>query len=641
MKISYNWLKEYIVELPPVEEVVDGIIFHSFEVEGVEDIGKDKIMEIKVLPDRAHDCLCHYGVAKEVAAIFSLPIKSPKVEPVTGSITSRKLKIKIEDSNLCRRYIGRVVEGVRIGPSPEWLASAISSIGQRSISNMVDASNYVMLDVGQPLHVFDADKVVGDIEVRLARPGEKMLTLDNRELELDAETLVIADEVGPLALAGIKGGKRAEVTAETKNIILESANFDPVNIRRTSNRLGLRTDASKRFENNLSPAVADYAMDIFTRVIMDIAGSDLIVGEKIDVNPNPPVFTKIVLPYQYINERLGLSVAKPDSVSILRRLGMEVTENGDNLEIVVPVERIDLTDKENIVEEVGRIVGYDKIISKVPEKVVVTSESLAMKRFRLSNLVRQSLIKLGFSEVYGYTFTNKGYIEVVKPIAEDKAFLRSNLSDKLIEMLESNLNHVLFEHDLVKIFELGKSFEPEEKTKLAIGVAKRGRKKKDEESVLTSLIEAVESVAQTLDIKLSTNQKVASIGNMSYVVAEFDFDQMVTLSKTEEMADLSSYLSNNIYKVIPSYPRIIRDVAVWVPTDTKAELVEQRISDSAGPLLDYGPVLFDTFEKDGRKSLAFRLVLQSYEKTLSDSEANAVMDNVIKALENMGLEVRK
>ncbi|MFA5000648.1 MAG: phenylalanine--tRNA ligase subunit beta [Candidatus Paceibacterota bacterium] len=676
MLVSHNWLQKYFdAKLPKASVLADKIIFHAFEVEDIVEKDGDCLMDVKVLPDRAHDCLCHYGLAKEISALFDLRLKSAvtKGNPLGAVqgfplVTVRNLNIKIEDEKLCRRYIGRMVENVAVKNSADWLKKDLEKLDQRSIFNIVDLANYVMFDVGQPLHAFDADKVQGGITVRLAKTGEKITTLDNQEVNLDESILIIADDEGPLAIAGIKGGKKAEVTNETKNLILESANFDPVNIRQTAQKIGIRTDASKRFENEISTEVAGYAMDLLTDLIIKEAGtSETKVGEKVDEYKIKNIPAPIEFAIKEFSERLGVDIAPEESIKILESLGIEVevSTKGNPLgavqgfplvRLTPPVERLDLQAKENYVEEVGRIYGYDKIAgvvslgaelpnSRSSAPKLSGAEAEAEKRFNLANKIRVILKGEGFTEVYGYTFTNKGEVEVANPLASDKKFLRTNLTDWLIEKIKFNLPYVLFDNEAVKIFEIGKVFVGgKEETRLGLGIGYKKKIKgqdaqKEVEGTLVKLAERFEIQsleALRLDLEPPTVDEVSA-------VQEFNFDKLSEEIKEAKEVKLSDLINKNAsYKLVSPYPRIIRDVAVWVPENTQTDEVAKIIKESAGELCVAGPILFDEFAKEGRKSLAFRLVFQSYTKTLSDDETNAPMAQIIKNLEKQaGFEVRK
>lgn len=333
MTISYQWLQSFFKEKLPAPEKVAGLLtMRSFEVESFEKRGDDTIFEIAILPNRAHDCLSHRGVAKELSALLKLPIKNSRenlgvqLPSTLGSSTPKLgLSIKIEDEKLCRRYIGQMIENVKVGPSPEWLRLRLESIGQKSINNVVDATNYVMFHLGQPMHAFDAGKLASPaIVVRKVHDGERITTLDKKEVTLSSDTLVIADERGVLAIAGIKGGTKAEVDESTKNIILEAANFEPSNIRRTAQKTGIRTDSSKRFEQGIAPELAHEAMELATELIIEMAGSkETREGDMTDRYPRPWAAYKVGVSLGEINSLLGLSLREEEVASIFLRLGFQ------------------------------------------------------------------------------------------------------------------------------------------------------------------------------------------------------------------------------------------------------------------------------------------------------------------------------
>jgi phenylalanyl-tRNA synthetase beta chain len=644
MQYSYNWLKKYVPDLPSPEKLEEGIIFHAFEVEGIEKKGDDTLLEIKVLPDRAHDCLCHEGVARECSAIFNLPFSLPQTSSDMALGKFQDLSIKIEDNKACRRYVGARVKDIKVGPSPEWLAGALESLGQRSINNIVDATNHVMFDIGQPMHAFDADKLEGDITVRFARAGETMTTLDNKNLVLDESILVIADDKGPLALAGIKGGNRAEVDANTKNLILESANFDPVLIRKTSAKVGVRTDASKAFENNLSSETALLAMIRLVDLLQDIAGGEYC--GVVDVYPSPQDKKQIKITTEYVNSRLGIEIDASEIKNILERLGIVVEIAGEELKLTIPHWRVDLEEEANVVEEVGRIFGYEKIAPKLLERAgrgESSSESevsprgaraisQAEKKFALKNKLREILAQEGFAEVMGYALTDKGEVKLANPLASDKGFLRTNLSDWLSEKITFNLNYVLFDTEPIKIFEIGKVFKEgfTEQTNIVIGIGYRKKVKgQSAKEQLEKIIEKFGAKGQDMGDEVCSS-------------VEIDLDELSDQTTEIEPADLSVFMSPAFnYRPISNYPRIVRDVAVWVPEATSSEEVGDLIKKSVNELCVLGPILFDEFAKEGRKSLAFRLIFQSYDRTLSDDEANSELNKVIEALESKSYEVRK
>ncbi|MFA6430389.1 MAG: phenylalanine--tRNA ligase beta subunit-related protein [Candidatus Paceibacterota bacterium] len=340
MIISYNWLKNFFDNnLPDVNKIADGLTMHSLEVEGIESKGDDQIFDVKVLPNLNHSCLCHRGIAKEVGAIFGLKVKKNSRELKDFQIfqTLKKLDVKIEDEKLCRRYIGRVVENVLVHESPDWLKERIEAIGQRSINNVVDATNFVMFEIGQPMHAFDADKLAKEnilISVQKAKLGDHITTLDKKEVDLDENVLLITDGSNPLAIAGIKGGTYAELDENTKNIVLESASFDPVLVRKTSQRLRIQTDASKRYENDYAAEMAGEAMDVLTKVIVEIAGTpDTKVGEVFDNYPRRANKYKLGISSKEASSIIGVNITDKDIEEIFNKFGFEY-------EKVKPVEKV-------------------------------------------------------------------------------------------------------------------------------------------------------------------------------------------------------------------------------------------------------------------------------------------------------------
>ncbi len=332
MKVSYKWLSRYFDgTLPSPDEIARLLTFHSFEIESVEKKEDDAILDIAVLPNRAHDCLSHEGIAKEVATIVNSKIKKQNVKNVKNANNAKeqfkvqndlRLDLQVLEPALCGRYLGRVIEGVKVGPSPAWLKERLQSIGQKSINNVVDAANFLMFDMGQPLHLFDADRLdKRKIQVRLAISGEKMTTLDGKELFLMPDDLIIADDKEAIALAGVKGGIKAQATDKTVNLILEAANFDPFSIRRTSRRLGLRTESSIRFENEITPEMAGRGMEILTGLIIEVAGTrETMVGEVVDAYPRKPNQYKIGLNPSEPSRLLGLSLDEKDIEECFHRL---------------------------------------------------------------------------------------------------------------------------------------------------------------------------------------------------------------------------------------------------------------------------------------------------------------------------------
>lgn len=318
MKVSYSWLKEYLDNSPSLEEVSNILNLHAFEVEGVE----GDIIDVDVLPNRAHDCLCHTGIAKEIAINSDAIYRSVEINDSEADFDT-KFKVNIEDTK-CRRYVLREIKNIEVKESPKELKEKLEAIGQKSINNVVDVTNFVMFEINQPLHAFDTSKIEGDIiNIRLSKKGEKIMTLDGKDIELDNETLLIADSE-PLALAGIKGGNKAEVDQNTNSILLESANFVPVNTRKTSQDLGIATDSSKRFENEITPELALRASERATELILKYCSTkETQVSNIVDVYPKQPSPYYTGVSIEEVNRLLGLDLSEKDISQIFDRLGFE------------------------------------------------------------------------------------------------------------------------------------------------------------------------------------------------------------------------------------------------------------------------------------------------------------------------------
>lgn len=649
MKFSYKWLQNFFEEkLPDAPKLADLLTMHSFEIESFEKNGDDYVFDAKILPNMAHHCLSHKGIAREISAILTFPMKDFSVSLKEAKIgkTSAKLEIDVSDSSLCRRYVGRIIEGVEIKPSPEWLRERLESIGQKSINNIVDAVNFVMFEISQPMHVFDLDKLGKDdgaakITVKNASAGDLIATLDGKEVTLDEDTLIISDGKNPLAIAGIKGGKFAEIGNETKNIIIESANFASALIRKTSRRLNILTDSSKRFENEISPEKALEAMEMMTKIIADVAqGKDTKVGDIYDYYPNKVSESKIEISLKEIIDLLGTNIKISEAKEILKRLNFNFdAKDGENFSVEISYERLDIKIKEDLIEEIGRIYGYEKIkeqrISPANKPITIN------KSFYYKNKVRDFLVENGFSEIYTYAFTDKGEVEMENPIASDKKSLRANLKDGIKKSLDFNTHYIdLLGLEQIKIFEIGKIFkEGKETDYLSVGIRNsfsfNGNNEDDE----------MKEIIGNLSKNLGTQNESEFLKEG---IAEIDFEKMIkNLPLPEAYKDIQTKDSGEKirYKKISPYPFILRDIAIFVPQAVEENNVASIIEKEAGELL-VNKKLFDVFVKKStegisKTSFAFRLVFQSQEKTLSDEEVNKIMEKISKSLNNQnGWQVR-
>ncbi|MBU0999186.1 phenylalanine--tRNA ligase subunit beta [Patescibacteria group bacterium] len=599
MLISYNWLKWYIPEVPEPEKLAEVFSYHLCEVESLEKIpdklvanGEDAIFDINILPNRAHDLLSHQGVARELASLLNIRFIDPMPKYKIPKSQPTKLEIAVK-SEKCRRYMGRIVRNIKVGPSPDWVVADLEAMGQRSINNIVDAANIVMFDCGQPVHAFDLDKMGGKLIIRQAKNGENLITLDNRDWKLKSSDLVIADKEHVLAVAGIKGGKKPEVDDNTKNIILEVANFNPTSIRKTAQAFNIATDARKRFENDLSPELGSFAMQELSSLILEMC-PDASFEEIIDVYPEKQETRKLSFGVEKVSKILGLNISIKEIEDILKRYCFEYKENNGKFEVVVPPMRLDLTIEEDMAEEIGRILGYDKVNPKVP-KVQDTWKPKQNEIYSKILWARQKLLNDGYSEVMTYVFRDQGEVEVLAS-ASDKKFLRTNLSDALkVSMNLNNINFYLFGVLDTKIFEIGTIF-------------KKG--------------------GEEMHIAYGDKKEIKETSLEQFISPEFMREKVLPLGSPRQ--DLEEHK----FKMWSLFPFIARDVAVWVPEGVKSEEVSKIIKENMGDMVIRGPELFDEFKKGSQVSYAFRLVFQSCERTLTDPEVNEIMTKITNKIKD-------
>src|SRR3989344_1953661 len=641
MKISRNWLQTFFdKELPDAATLADALTFHAFEIEAVEQFRppvsefEDQVLDVKVTPNRGHDALSHRGIAKEVSAILNVPMRvdplreKVSLEPKTDSVT-----VEIENPELCSRYIAAYIQGLKVGPSPDWLRASLESIGQKSSNNVVDATNFIMFSLGQPLHAFDADKVKGMLIVRTQRGAEDVDLLrttvqikggriaDYRRTIVGDQALVVADDSGPIALAGLIGGDATRVTNSTTNLIIESANFSGPIVRRSSRVFGIRTDASDRFQQSLSPELASHGMRAAVDLIIQIAGGEL-VGFA-DEYPALQKAIQVSVTTSRINALLGTSLLDEDVVDVFERLGLPFEKKGDEFVVTHPFDRLDLLISEDLVEEVARIVGYEKIpateLPPFPNKPEINPNFYWQER------IRSFLLSQGFSEVFTSVFVDKSpqfsQRVVLNKVSGEKPYLRADLLNGLQSALESNVrNKDLLGLRQVRIFEIGTVWlEDSEQIALGLGVEPlKGQK---------TASDFLRALGDDLGINVSDEG-----GHILSIV----IDSLIrTLPEPTTYEDFP-ISEGERYEPFSKYPFIVRDIAMWVPEgpDAISEILS-LFGELGGPLLRHVE-LFDQFKKDERMSYAFHLVFQSFEKTLTDAEANDVMSRITVAVEKRG-----
>jgi phenylalanyl-tRNA synthetase beta chain len=664
MKFSYNWLQSFFEKkLPKPEKLAKVLTMHSFEVEGIEKFNKDFVLSIDVLPNRT-DCYSHLGLAREISAILGLKLKKEKWNLKEDKNLKPEIFPSIKIISGCQRYSARVIFDAKIKSSPQWIRERLEACGINSINDIVDITNYVMLELGQPLHAFDLEKIDSrQIIVRFAKKGEKILTLDDKEYELDKDILVIADLKKPIAIAGIKGGKETAITQNTKIILLESANFDPVTIRRGSIKLDLKTDASMRFSHGLDPHLTEIAVNRAAYLISKLCDGKVARG-MLD-NYREKVFKKkIKLDIKKVESLLGVKIKRKRIFEILKNLGFNVDKK---FVVEVPTFRRDVSIQEDLIEEIGRIYGYEKIEKKFPVSALVPPK----KNLEIfwENFVKDILVSLGFTEVYNYSFLSKedienfGFekeaIEIENPASAFYQFLRPSLVVGLIKNVQKNQT----EFSEIKLFEIGKIFKNKREKKMLAGVM-MGEKFFEAKGVIDTLLKKMGISNFYFDFYKPTPQESKSLiwnkkkaseikingkeigffGEISrkviekykikdkIVAFEIDFEKLATLSSEEYE-----------YQPFSIYPAIVRDISVLVPRNVLVEDVMNVIEESAGNLIrDID--LFDTYEnlEEERKNLAFHIIFQLSDRAILPSEVEKAFQKIVENLEkNTNWEVRK
>lgn len=403
MNISLEWLTDFLATVPDPQKAADALMRAGFPVENIQQAGADTVLDMEVTSNRG-DCLSHVGVARELAALLNEPLRDVKPEPREGGKSATDAtSVTIEAPSLCPHYVARVIRGVKIGPSPAWMVRRLEAVGLRSINNVVDVTNYVMFELGQPLHAFDFDKLRGGrIIVREARPSETITSIDGHERRLAAGMLVIADAERPVALAGVMGGLDSEVSGQTVNILLESARFDPLSVRRTARALAMKSDSSYRFERGIDPLLPERASRRAAQLILEIAGGELLTGAA-EAGAPGSAERKLDLRLSRLQQILGVSIPPGDFLPALERLGLSPKHDGSAVSVTIPSWRLDLNLEIDVIEEVARMVGYDRIPVRDEISVRVAAPD---PDARSMDTIRSTLVAAGYYEAVTFSFVS-------------------------------------------------------------------------------------------------------------------------------------------------------------------------------------------------------------------------------------------
>jgi len=629
----------------------------------------DTILDLDITPNRP-DLLSVLGIAREVAALTGKRSSPPDTGyEEAGESIDGKASVEIADPDLCPRYCASLITGVKIGPSPAWMEQRLIAAGMRPINNIVDVTNYVMLEFGQPLHAFDFDNIADRRIIVRRASNEKMRTLDGAARDLSNDMLVIADGMGPVAVAGVMGGAESEVTEATTSILLESANFNPASIRRTSSAFKLRSEASLRFEKGLSPELPLPALRRATQLMAQLSGGRVARG-VIDVYPGKRALKPITLTARQVERVLGVSIPIKRIMSIFESLGLDCSLTGtDEIAVEIPYWRTDLNLAEDLVEEIARIIGYDELPITLPSGAIPEVEPDPLRT--LKEKARDILVGCGIQEVITYSLTSSDMLnkvtartaplKVANPITLEQEYLRTTLQPGLLKTLSANEKH---EDDRLLLFEVGKVYLqrkedlPEER-EMACGVmcGKRLGHFWRGESELIDFFDAkgiVEALIQRLGITAAftpsdngilipgrqaaivvDGDDVGVVGELHPRVAEsFDIaTRPVCLFEIDVQRLLPAIESARIYSPIPRFPTSVRDIALVVDIGTPAQVITDIIR---GFPLVAEVNIFDVYTGEqvpgGKKSLAFRITYRSMERTLTDDEVNQVQQKILDRL---------
>ena len=640
---------------------------------------KEDVIEFEITPNRP-DCLSVEGIGRETAVSLNKKFKNPRKNIDEMKVADKKeiegLTVSIEAPDLCYRYIARVAKDIKIGPSPDWMKRRLKACGVRSINNIVDITNYVMLEMGQPMHAFDINSIEGKhITVRRAKNGEKITTLDEQVRELDENNLVIADDKKPVAIAGVMGGENSEIEDDTTTIVFESATFHGGSVRKTAKKVGLRTESSSRFEKGLS---AENALRAVNRAmeLVEILGAGKPVDGKIDVYPTKQKINKIKINPDRINALLGTDIPKKDMIKTFEKLGMKVEKDM----AIAPYFRMDLEGGADLAEEVLRFYGYDKLGTTLIS--ADTTIGLKTKEQKIQGQIEHYLVDSGLSEIYTYGFIhekdlekskipaelNKYAITVKNPLSEDYKLMRPSTIPSMMQILATNLNKknqevALF--DISRIYKnINKRIEhgevPLEEKILTIGMYGKDVDFYSLKGLIENILEKVSVNRYDIEkekentsyhpgrcakIKVG-NDEIAVLGEVHpEVLNNYQIGTRAYLAELNITKIVKYSRENKKYEEVPKFPAVERDIAVTVDNSVEVGQIEKIITKKGKKLLESAE-LFDIYRSnklgENKKSVAFALKFRDKKKTLQDEEINSIMEQIITELEKtLNAELRK
>ncbi|MDY2663018.1 MAG: phenylalanine--tRNA ligase subunit beta [Bariatricus massiliensis] len=636
----------------------------------------DVVFEYEVTSNRV-DCYSVIGIAREAAATFGKEFVPPVVKE-TGNTedVNDYIKVRVENADLCSRYCARVVKNIKVGPSPKWMQRRLASVGIRPINNLVDITNYVMEEYGQPMHAYDLDTIAGhQIVVRTAEKGEKFVTLDGQEREMDETVLMICDGEKAVGIAGIMGGENSMITDDVKTMLFEAACFDGTNIRKSSKKVGLRTDASGKFEKGLDPNNAQAAIDRACQLVEEL-GAGEVVGGTVDVYGKKKEPVRVPFDADKINALLGTHIPEAEMLGYFEKIGLSY--DAESKEVIAPTFRHDLFCLADLAEEVARFYGYDNIPTTLPRGEATTGK-LSFK-LRIEEVARDIAEFCGFSQGMTYSFESpkvfdkllldkddpaRQTVQIMNPLGEDYSIMRTVSLNGMLTSLATNYNR---RNKNVRLYELGNIYLPkalpltelpEERMQFTLGMYGDG----DFFSMKGVIEEFFEKIGlrekETYDPKAGKNflhpgrqaniiyggKVVGNLGEVHPAVADnygIGERAYVAVIDMPEVVELATF--DRKYKGIAKYPAVSRDISMVMSKEILVGQVEEIIEKNGGSYLE-SYQLFDLYEgeqiKEGFKSVAYSITFRANDKTLEEADVTAAMTNILTALEAMGIELRK
>lgn len=640
---------------------------------------REDIIDFEITPNRP-DCLSIEGLGRETAISLGKEFKNPRKNIDKLNIENKEniedLTVDIKEPDLCYRYIARIVKNVKIGPSPDWIVRRLNACGIKSINNIVDITNYVMLELGQPMHAFDINSIEGKhITVRRAYKDEKITTLDKDEKILNEEDLVISDDEKAVAIAGVMGGLNSEIKDNTKTIVFESAVFNGGSVRKTAKKIGLRTESSARFEKGLSPENALRAVNRAIELVELLQCGDVVDG-KIDIYPTKQIVNNIKFNPEKINNLLGTNISKEEMINILKKLDVKIENNI----IIPPYFRMDLEQEADIAEEILRFYGYDKLNTTLIK--ADTTVGIKTKEQKIEDKIRDIAICTGLSEIYTYGFISEKQLEkaniseeikkysitIKNPLSEDYKLMRPTTIPSMLEVIATNVNK---KNKSVGLFDISRNYRNIDKEIQKDEIAL-------EEKILTigmygdnvdfySLKGIVENILEIISInkyeieKETENQSyhpgrcanikvgidtIAILGEIHPQVLEnYNIERRVYLAEINITKIVRYSKSNKKYTEVPKFPAVERDISIIVDEEVQVGEIEKIIIKKAKKILEKIN-LFDIYRNErigsNKKSITYSLIFRDKNKTLTDEEINSIMQNIITELEkNLNAEIRK